>query len=85
MATAALDRTRAVRASPNQAKAMTGSRLSNTTLKLVETIARCRIRWSTVHDPPGGVSADVTAVNPAITTAIWAIPMSRTSLGTEAC
>ena len=71
-----------MRASPNHAKAITGSRLSNTTLKLVETIARCRIRMSALQAPPGGVRADVTAVNPAMTTAIWAIPRSRTSLGT---
>jgi ribosomal protein S18 acetylase RimI-like enzyme len=81
MATATLERTRAVRASPNQAKAITGSRASKRTLKLVETMARWRIRWSARHVPPGGVRAEVTAVNPAITTAIWAIPISRNSLG----
>ncbi len=43
------------------------------TLRLVETIARWRIRMAGCQVPPGGTSVEVTAVNPTITTAIVAI------------
>jgi hypothetical protein len=48
-------------------------------LKLVETIARWRIRWTWLHEPPGGWSAAVTAVNPAMMAAIEAIARRRAS------
>ena len=51
------------------------------TLKLVETIARWRIRIDGCHEPPGGTRVEVTAVNPATTTAIVAIASSSGSPG----
>ena len=51
------------------------------TLKLVDTIARWRMRITGCHEPPGGTRVDVTAVNPATITAIAAIPSRSASPG----
>src|SRR3954470_4738215 len=78
-ATTLLDTTTACRTSASQAKTITGSSASKTTLKLVETIARWRIRCTGLQEPPAGVSAAVTAVNPAMTAAIEAMASRRAS------
>src|SRR4249919_3003474 len=81
MATPRLATTIADRASPSHANAIDGTSASNMTLMLVETIARWRIRIAGCHKPPGGTRVEVTAVNPAITTAIVAIDSSSGSPG----
>ena len=63
------------------ANAIDGATDSNITLKLVETIARWRIRMAGCHAPPGGTSVAVTAVNPATATAINAIVSRSASPG----
>src|SRR5512142_2621940 len=80
-ATPALATTTDARSSPSQAKTIEGARASKTTLKLVDTTARWRIRIAGGHDPPGGTRLAVTAVNPATATAIAAIPSRSGSPG----
>ncbi len=72
-------------ASPSQAKRISGASDSYMTLKLVDTIARCLMRIAGLHEPPDGTSVDVTAVNPATTTAIVANAMSNASPGIAGC